>query len=133
MFKFRHLKSKTFLGASLLVAGVCTAVAAPNLEKGELQSVTSKILFSANKIESASNTQSTILKGNVYLLVSNKITISAEKVLVNYTDKNQHNVAEFIIYGKGTLDEGNHSLQFVNGTFNPNNLQLSAEQIVHKS
>jgi len=128
MLKFHHLKPiKSFLGVGLLMATICTAIAAPNLEKHELQSATSKIMFSANMIQPADG-KGNMLNGNVQLSIGNRINISADKVLVTYADEKQHEVAEFTIYGQGTLAEGDHSMRFMNGTFNPT-YQLSAEKI----
>lgn len=129
MLKFHYLKPiKAFLGVGLLTATICTAIAASNLEKHEIHSATSKITFAANMIQPVDG-KVNMLNGNVQLSIGNRIKLSADKVLVKYADEGQLEVAEFTIYVKGTLTEGDHSMQFVNSTFNPNTSQLSAEKI----
>jgi lipopolysaccharide export system protein LptA len=119
---------KAALGIGLLIATIGTTMAAPNLGKHVLQSSPSEITFAANMIQSTDGKEN-MLNGNVKLSIGSRIKISADKVLVKYAEEGQHEIAEFIIYGKGTLTEGDHSMQFVNGTFNPNTSQLSAETI----
>lgn len=129
MLKFHHLKPiKTFLGIGLLTAIICTAIAAPKLGEHKMQFITSKITFAANIIQPADE-KGNMLIGNVQLSVENKVNITANKVLVKYADKSKHAVAEFTIYGEGVLTEGEHSMRFINGTFNPNTYQLYAEKI----
>lgn len=131
MFKFHHLKTiKVFLGIGLLItATICAAITTPHFEKYKFQPTTSKIIFKANKIQPSSDGKENMLNGNVQLIIGDSIKISADNVLVKYADGGKNAVAEFIIYGKGTLTDGKHLMQFVNGTFNPNTSQLTAQKI----
>lgn len=131
MLKFHGLKPmKVILGMGLFAATLCTAIAAPILEKHEFKNASSEIQFSANKMQTTLDGKGNMLNGRVQLSIDgNRIKIYADNVFVKYADNESNEVAEFIIYGKGLLEEGNHSLQFVNGTFNPTTDELSSEQI----
>lgn len=130
MLKFHYFKPvKSFFGISLFIATACIAIAAPNLKKGELQTINSKVTFSANKIEPSSNNQQTLLEGNVDLLINDKINIVANKVSMEYTENKQHKAEKFIIYGKGILKVNNNKTEFTNGTFDLETLRLTAEKI----
>lgn len=82
--------------------------------------------FTAQHIKEMPGKHESLLLGDVKITVGDKIKITGEKVLVKYSHKK---VAEFVIYGEGTLTSGNQPMQFKNATYNPQTGRITAQEM----
>lgn len=133
LLKFHNeRKGKSLLGMAIFIMGSCVAIAAPAMGKYDYRYSGAGMRLQADMIRSISSGSASILEGHVRVDLNNGMKISGDKVMAQYKSDNQHKIESFTIYGKGSLEDGGHSVEFINGTYDVMRSQLMAEQIIER-
>lgn len=133
MLKFHNArKGKSFLGMAIFVMGSCAAIAAPAMSKYDYIYSGAGMRLQADMIRSISSGSASMLEGHVRVDLDNGMKLSGDKVMAQYKNDRQHKIESFTVYGKGFLEDGGHSVEFINGTYEVTQSQLMAEQIIER-